>query len=381
LGASAAATRPVAVPWYVWCATLAVTSAVVGVHWDISWHRSIGRDTFWTAPHIAIYMCGVLAGAGFGYLIFATTFARQSPLAGAAVRVWGLKAPLGAFVAAWGGVAMLTSAPFDDWWHNTYGLDVKILSPPHTVLALGILSVQLGALVLILGFMNRARAEGVYRALFLYLGGTTIILLETFVLEYSGRSTQHSAQFYLVQAIVVPLSLVAVAEAAGSRMGATVVAGLYMLFYAGLVWVLPLFPAEPKLGPVYTPVTHFVPPPFPILLLAPALAIDLARERTRGWASYARALLFGVLFVGVLVAAEWPFANFLMSPASGNRFFGTHYFGYNAHPSWADVRGTFHPLEASRGQMAVRFAEALLTAVAFSRVGLAWGRWMQALRR
>ncbi len=28
---------------------------------------------------------------------------------------------------------MITSAPFDDWWHNAYGLDVKILSPPHVV--------------------------------------------------------------------------------------------------------------------------------------------------------------------------------------------------------------------------------------------------------
>jgi hypothetical protein len=50
------------VPWYLWCAALAVTSAYVGGYWDISWHRSIGRDTFWSAPHLAIYACGVLAG-------------------------------------------------------------------------------------------------------------------------------------------------------------------------------------------------------------------------------------------------------------------------------------------------------------------------------
>ena len=51
---------------------------------------------------------------------------------------------------------MLTSAPFDNWWHNAYGLDVKIISPPHMVLALGILAVHVGALILILGQMNRA---------------------------------------------------------------------------------------------------------------------------------------------------------------------------------------------------------------------------------
>jgi len=31
------------IPWYLWCAALAVTSAYVGGYWDISWHRSIGR--------------------------------------------------------------------------------------------------------------------------------------------------------------------------------------------------------------------------------------------------------------------------------------------------------------------------------------------------
>ena len=36
------------IPWYVWCCAIAVTSGSVGSAWDISWHESIGRDTFWT---------------------------------------------------------------------------------------------------------------------------------------------------------------------------------------------------------------------------------------------------------------------------------------------------------------------------------------------
>ena len=78
----------------------------------------------------------------------------------ASVRMWGFYGPLGAFITAWGGVAMLVSAPFDDWWHNAYGLDVKILSPPHTVLAAGIIGIELGALILVLGYMNRADGRG-----------------------------------------------------------------------------------------------------------------------------------------------------------------------------------------------------------------------------
>jgi len=55
---------------------LAVTSAYIGGYWDISWHRSIGRDTFGSAPHMAIYACGILAGISAGYLIFSATFGR-----------------------------------------------------------------------------------------------------------------------------------------------------------------------------------------------------------------------------------------------------------------------------------------------------------------
>src|SRR5258705_8899044 len=90
-------------PWYLWAAAFAVTTAYIGGYWDISWHRSIGRDTFWAPPHMAIYACGVLAAASSAYLIFATTFGRAGALRGVSVRIWGLSGPLGAFVSAWGG--------------------------------------------------------------------------------------------------------------------------------------------------------------------------------------------------------------------------------------------------------------------------------------
>ena len=134
---SSRAERGQGIPWYLWCVALAVTSVTIGAHWDVSWHRSIGRDTFWTPAHMAIYLCGVLAGICCGYLILNTTFRRPPELVASSVGVFGFRGPLGAFLAAWGGIAMLTSAPFDNWWHNAYGLDVKIVSPPHTLLILG----------------------------------------------------------------------------------------------------------------------------------------------------------------------------------------------------------------------------------------------------
>ena len=57
-----------AIPWHIWACVIAVTCSGVGSVWDISWHSSIGRDTFWTAPHILIYLSGVIAGLSCGYV-------------------------------------------------------------------------------------------------------------------------------------------------------------------------------------------------------------------------------------------------------------------------------------------------------------------------
>src|SRR3989338_1904298 len=135
-------------PWYLYCVVAGSLSVICGLIWDISWHRSIGRDTFWTPAHLAIYLGGILAGCSSGWVVLKTTFAGTPVERGASVPFWGFRGPLGAWVCIWGAFAMLTSAPFDNWWHDTYGLDVTILSPPHAVLGMGIAGVQIGALLI-----------------------------------------------------------------------------------------------------------------------------------------------------------------------------------------------------------------------------------------
>src|SRR5881392_897236 len=154
--------RGAGLPWYVAAVVIAATSAVVGVMWDISWHRSIGRDTFWTPAHLAIYLGGIVAGLTCGWLALRLSFAHGEAAdaeRAATVRFWGFRAPLGAWVCIWGAFAMLTSAPFDDWWHNSYGLDVKIVSPPHMLLAAGIAAIQCGAMLMALAWQNRASGD------------------------------------------------------------------------------------------------------------------------------------------------------------------------------------------------------------------------------
>lgn len=364
---------------------LACTSAIIGAHWDISWHSSIGRDNFWTPAHIAIYLCGVFGGISAGWLIFSNTFNIGEPDRANTVSIFGLRAPLGAFLVAWGGVAMLTSAPFDDWWHNAYGLDVKIISPPHVLLIFGFLSVQVGGLILALGEMNRATPAQRLKLerLFLYLGGLILITFTILILELTSRVLMHTAWFYRTVALFVPLSLATMSRASGHKWAATITAAIYTIFLLGFQWILPLFPAEPKLGPVYFPATYFVPPQFPMLLIVPALACDLLWQRMKQSSLWLQSLAGGVLFIAVFAAVQWPFANFLMSDGAKNWFFGSNHFGYYAHPNSSLRRGVFFtPANEKTFQgFAFIMAQAVLASVLFSRLGMGFGNWMRAVRR
>jgi hypothetical protein len=381
------ASERAAIPWPVWSSVLAVTSAMIGVHWDISWHRSIGRDSFLTAPHLAIYLSGVIGGVIAASLILGTTFGPKERRA-SSVRVFGFRGPLGAFVLAWGGIAMLTSAPFDNWWHNTYGLDVRIISPPHALLSLGILSVELGALLLVLGYMNRSSGPSrkVLGALFLYIGAMRLVAVLVFLLERTDRTEMHTAHYYRDLCLALPWVLVGVSCASDARWAATTMAAILSLFQIALLWILPLFPAVPKLGPVYHPVTHFVPPPFPLLIVVPAIAIDLhriraaSRSRDAAATPWKEALVLGALFFATYLAAQWTFADFLLSPESRNWVFGTHYFGYNARSTWNIMRHVFAPRERAI-PFAVNLGLAVILAVLTSRLGLSWGAWMRRIHR
>ena len=89
--------HPSAIPWYIWLGVVAITSSSIGGAWDVSWHRSIGRDTFWTPAHMAIYACGVLAGIICSWLIVKSTFlARFGALGCVGERFWATR-PAGYF--------------------------------------------------------------------------------------------------------------------------------------------------------------------------------------------------------------------------------------------------------------------------------------------
>jgi hypothetical protein len=277
---------------------------------------------------------------------------------------------------------MITSAPFDDWWHNAYGLDVKILSPPHMVLAAGILAVHIGALLLILGQMNREGGEvrDHLQPLFLYVGGMVMVNLTVLQMEITTRSSMHQAHFYRLVSMTVPLVLCLVARASRYKWAATGVAGVYTGFILLMSWILPLFPAEPKLGPVFYQLTQFAPPEFPLLIIIPAIALDLIWRRTASWGILRQAVVSGAVFVAIYAAVQWPFADFLMSPWARNWFFGTKYFGYYTSPTSAYARYQFYGAEQGLAFWQ-EFGMAVVTAIVTSWLGLAGGNWMSRIRR
>jgi len=366
--------------WTSFLMAFALTSIAIGVTWDISWHESIGRDTFWTPAHMAIYLGGTLAGFVAGWLAIRDTFLCRDANRDFSVSLFGARAPLGAWVAIWGATAMLTAGPFDDWWHNAYGLDVKIISPPHVVLGLGMLGISVGVLLLVLSRQNRfpdSSTKG--SGLFIYTGGVFLLLGSVFLLEYIYPNRQHGGMFYKVCALMFPARLIAIGRSARVSWPTTRIAAVFMAFACAMDWILALFPAHPKLAPIFNPITHMVALPFPLLLIFPAFAIDLILRKTgdTNWPKrIAIALALGTAFLAVFIPVQWFFSRFLISHHAENWFFmGDRIWSYGNHRS--DWQNQFWQPDFNMMDV----LKSWLFASAGSWVGLFLGDWMRKVRR
>jgi len=375
--------RAAAIPWLSLAGLAASVAIATGIYWDISWHETIGRDTFWTPAHLLTQLGAVIGGIASAFVIFRTTWGNDAAARRSSVNVLGFRAPLGAFILAWGAVAMLTSAPFDNWWHNAYGLDVKIVSPPHMLLALGIFGINWGGIFLTVAEMNRAEGAARKRLEYILLATGGFVLIQSMILklEQSQRIWQHSAIAYLVISMGLLLLVEAMARVTGNRWARTIVTGIYTAFGMLMLWILPLFPASPKLGPVYQNITHMVPLPFPLLLVVPAFVLDLVWPLMKDAPRWQQALFGGVTFLAILIAVQWPFATFLMSPAANNWFFATNNFPYFDPPSSPNIRHVFVNWETTPAAFWTNMGLAFLVSVLSMWVGIVFGNWLRRVRR
>jgi hypothetical protein len=353
---------------------------VTGLIWDISWHRTVGRDTFWTLPHLEEQLGASITGLSCGWLVLRTTFFRTPQEKATSVRFWGFSGPLGAWVCIWGTLLMITSAPFDDWWHSAYGLDVQIVSPPHMVLLWGMVAIQAGAMLMAVAVQNRAPEADArpYALVYVASGGLLVTMAATAIMEYAAApNTMHSAMFYEVTAAVLPVFLVAFGRAGRLRWPATTTAAIYMVLTLVMMWTLEAFPATPKLAPIYNPVTHMVPPFFPLLLVVPAFAIDVIMRRAGSGRDWLLALAIGVAFVAILLVVQWFFSEFMLSPGARNSVFAADQWDYSSRLGpWRYQYWGPHHDGLLRG-----LGVSVLFATLSARLGLWWGTGMQRLRR
>ncbi|MES2807724.1 MAG: hypothetical protein V4619_03820 [Bacteroidota bacterium] len=374
-------------PFYIYAVVFASFAIVVGLIWDISWHTSIGRDGLFSPPHLATYIGAVTSGIFSGYYVLRITFAGSAEEKQRSIKFWRIfYGSLGALFCIWGAFTMITSAPFDDWWHSTFGLDVQILSPPHTVLLLGMVTIQFGAMISVIALQNLEAIQHRYSAkaiswCFTLSSGFLLVMLFTIASEYLHRHDMHNTLFYKVAGGLFPLFMVSVSRASTGKWGATGMAAVYTIFMALMVWILPIFPAEPKLGPVVNHITNYQSFHFPLLLIFPAIAIDVINHRLQNLNSIVKALLLGVVFIMVLFSVQWPFGTFLTTEQARNWFFGTTSWYFGSDPDYP-FRYSFHPENVAHGlALWVGLAYAILFAFLSSWLGLTWGRWMRSVKR
>jgi hypothetical protein len=150
--------------------------------WDIQWHGAVGRDSFFTPPHIFMYSSTTIAGLLALVFIFWDTwrFRKGDPAVTAAntTAFLGLRAPLGIYIVGFGVLTQVLAAPFDNYWHELYGIDVTLWSPAHVMGMIGAFIAALGIVYAVGSELNRRRAAG--ERLWLGLGGPGVAMVLAF---------------------------------------------------------------------------------------------------------------------------------------------------------------------------------------------------------
>ncbi len=221
-----------------------------GLLWDVAWHRTVGRDSFLSPPHVLMY-----TGVAVNGLVSAWALLVGRRRHGA---------PRGFVLSGAGFLLALAGAALDEWWHANIGKDVNLWSPPHLVGLAGTVLIAVG-LVFALAAHTRYALEPRWRAprivlvfCFADLVHKAMVALDHYTLDAWGRTPD----FYpFLLALCLPAVLVMAVRALGAGAAtATVVA-----FSVEHVAILAVLLASGMRIPTLTPL--------PIL---PAIVLDLA---------------------------------------------------------------------------------------------------------
>ncbi|MBE3558307.1 MAG: hypothetical protein IMW89_03675 [Ktedonobacteraceae bacterium] len=141
---------------------LGVFLLLFGAAWDAQWHAEVGRDRFFTPPHVTMYLGATAVGLLCLVMVIVETirYHRHDPAVNdeTTIKVLGLfHAPLGFVVTGFGMLMILLSAPLDNYWHLLYGIDVTVWSPFHIMGLLSGSIAFLGVIFLLSSEATRAR--------------------------------------------------------------------------------------------------------------------------------------------------------------------------------------------------------------------------------
>jgi hypothetical protein len=352
----------------------------VSLFWDFSWESTVGIDKFFAPPHVLTYVAIALATAGVVLLMRLDS--RSSALPPNAIQLGRVAAPPGGWMVAWGALAFVTAVLFDRWWQSAYGLGAGIWHPPQILKATAFFVTLTGVWLVGCASQEGTWSNGRWTAcLFPLAGGLLLSLIGIVTITQSYPNRQHSAPFYHIACATYPIVLAALAAAGRRRWSSTTGAAVYLLVAGAMVWLLPLQPARPLTGPIHHPLDHLMPPPFPLLLIVPALGMDLLLRKIRWpqWrgVDWLQAGALGLMFFLSFLIAQWAFAGFLLSPAADNWFFaggGKHWPFFLKISPPARVAFWESGTEVMTGANALR---ALGLSLIAARLGLWLGAWMR----
>jgi hypothetical protein len=216
--------------------------------------------------------------------------------------------------------------------------------------------------------------------LFVIAGALLVMDRSIMLTEYSIKNMMHGGAFYRASMLAYPMAIVMMARASKLRWAGTITAAIFMAIMLALMWIIQLFPATPKLGPIYQPITHLVAMSFPALLIVPALGVDVVMQRVRA-RPLLLAVILSIVFLALYIAVQWPFASFLMTPAARNALFNADNFVYWMSPSGVTWNHTWAPADPSSAPLAAHLGFALGLGAISSYLGLWFGTWMTKVRR
>ena len=264
-------------------ALLGFVLALFGTYWDDAWHTDKGRDSFLIPPHICLYLGITLVGVVLA----------AHAWAGIRGQGWRSLGQPAMALAASGVAITLAAAPIDNAWHLAFGRDAVLWSPPHMLGVAGSLALAVGLLMLL--------ADGGWGRPFQFVAGSGVLAVGLIpVLEYETDVPQFALLWFLpVLAFGSAFTLGLVKSVIGGAWAATLSTAAYAILRLLIAAVLGI---------------AGLPTPILPMILLPALALDLASQRSanRGLIAIGFA---GVLFLVYVPYLNWAKADVFIEPA------------------------------------------------------------------